>query len=61
MHCTNGDNFICMGTIPEIAKQQGVTERTVYWWHSPASRRRAKQNKFKKEANRKMLINVEED
>lgn len=50
-----------MGTIPEIAKQQGVTERTVYWWHSPASRRRAKQNKFKKEANRKMLINVEED
>ena len=54
-----GDTFICMGTIKEIAKKMGVTKKTVYWWGSPAARRREGKNKFKKTPNRKLLIKIE--
>ena len=55
-----GDTFICMGTIKEIAEKMGVTVRTVYWWGSPAARRREKRNKIKKIPNRKALVKIEE-
>ena len=56
-----GDTFLCMGTIKEIAKQQGVKEKTVYWWHSPAAQKTAKKNKYKKTSDRKILIEIEEE
>lgn len=56
-----GDNFICIGTIKEIAQIMGVKERTVYWWSTPAARRRGQRNKLKKVPNRKILIKVEDD
>lgn len=37
-----GDDFLCMGTAAELAKQRGVKPSTIAWMASPAWKRRCK-------------------
>lgn len=40
-----GDEFLCMGTIKEIAKKMGVSERTIRFYSSPVYQRRGRGEK----------------
>lgn len=51
-----GDEFIDLGTIPEIAKREGVKPKTIYYYKTPAYMK-----KFKDDKNRKVLIKLERD
>lgn len=51
-----GDEFINLGTIPEIAKREGVKPKTIYYYKTPAYKK-----KFKDDKNRKVLIRLERD
>ena len=51
-----GDEFIDLGTIPEIAKREGVKPKTIYYYKTPAYKK-----KFKDDTNRKVLIRLERD
>lgn len=48
-----GDEFLFMGTIEEIAKHFNVKKETVYFWTTPAQKRRAK-------SRMKIAIKIEE-
>lgn len=37
-----GDKLVATGTAREIAEQMGISVKTVYWYASPAARRRTK-------------------
>ena len=39
-----GDKLVATGTAREIAEKMGVSVKTVYWYASPAAKRRAKKN-----------------
>ena len=41
-----GDELVAMGTAKELAKQLGVKVRTIYWYVSPAAKRRDKGNRI---------------
>lgn len=49
-----GDEFIDLGTIPEIAKREGVKPKSIYYYNTPAYKK-----KFKDDANRKVLIKID--
>lgn len=51
-----GDEFIDLGTIPEIAKREGVKPKTIYYYKTPAYKK-----KFRDDKNRKVLIKLERD
>lgn len=51
-----GDEFIDLGTIPEIAKREGVKPKTIYYYKTSAYKK-----KFKDDTNRKVLIRLERD
>lgn len=40
-----GDEFLCMGTIKEIAEKMGVSERTIRFYSSPVYQRRGRGEK----------------
>jgi L-rhamnose mutarotase len=56
-----GDTFITTGTAPEIARQMGVTEKTVYWWSTPTNieKRPAKNKRKHENLSRKILVRIE--
>ena len=35
-----GDRLLAIGNVHELAERFGVSEKTVYWWSSPAAKRR---------------------
>lgn len=41
-----GDKFLFIGTADEIAKQFKVKRKTVYFWVSPANKRRAEVGQY---------------
>lgn len=41
-----GDDFIDIGTADELAKEFGVTAKTVKWWAKPSNIRRDKGNRI---------------
>jgi len=47
-----GDKFITIGSIPEMAEELNLNQRTLRWYNSPASR---KLNK----GNAKILIKID--
>lgn len=62
MLCISGDKFICLGTIEEIAEYTGLKEKTIYFYVSPAYKRRVEKRKGKKEySDSVIVIKIEED
>ena len=51
-----GDNFITLGTIPEIAKKLEVTPQTIYFYKTPAYKKRKRNGKDYLE-----LVEIEKD
>ena len=49
-----GDEFITLGTIKEIAKFLGVSERTVHFYATPTYMKRNKDNHY-------IVIRIEDD
>lgn len=49
-----GDKFIMIGTIKEIAKCLGVSERTVHFYSTPTYMKRNKDNHY-------IVIRIEDD
>lgn len=49
-----GNEFIDLGTIPEIAKREGVKPKTIFYYKTPAYKK-----KFKDDTNRKVLIRID--
>lgn len=45
MHYIDGDEFLDIGTAEELAEKYNVKKKTVYYWSSPAKRRRTKKGK----------------
>ena len=57
-----GDKFICLGTVKEIAEYMGIKERTIWFYMSPAYKRRVEKRKGKKEYSDSIIvIKIEED
>ena len=48
-----GDEYICDGTIEEVAKKQGVKVETIYFYKSPTYKKRTKGRGY-------LLIEVED-
>lgn len=44
MRYTNGDEFLSIGTVEELAKKYNVKKKTIYFLASPTQRRRVKYN-----------------
>ena len=42
MHYINGDEFLDIGTVEELAKKYNVRKETITFWASPANKRRVK-------------------
>lgn len=49
-----GDKFIDLGTLEELAKKENVSKKTIFYYKTPAYKR-----KFKNDENRKVLIKIE--
>lgn len=49
-----GEKFLDLGTAEELAKRFKVKKETVWFWNSPANKRRAKKK-------RKIAIKIEEE
>lgn len=49
-----GDEFLDIGTVKELAKKLNVKIRTIYYWSSPANKKRIKKKG-------KLAIKIEED
>ena len=49
-----GDKFITVGTVKEIANELGIKEETVRFYSSPAAKRR-------NTGNGRILVKIEED
>lgn len=49
-----GDRFLDLGTADYLSKKFKVKKETVWFWNSPANKRRMKRN-------RKVAIKIEED
>lgn len=52
-----GDEFLLVGTCAEIARYLDTQIKNVYWYTSPAHRRRAEKRDYKK---RLIFVDVEE-
>lgn len=35
-----GDRLLGIGNVHELAERFGVSEKTIYWWSTPAAKRR---------------------
>lgn len=44
MHYINGDEFLDIGTVEELAKKFNVKKETITYWASPANVKRAGKN-----------------
>ena len=53
-----GEELLCMGTIYQIAKEQNIAIKTVYFYGSKANKRRIEKRNSK---NSKILIKIEEE
>lgn len=52
-----GDKLLIIGTIDEIAKNQNVQKKTIYFYHSKAYLKRRKKSNI---GNYKILISLED-